>query len=76
MKGSLQSPWINRLNALSQTGLTYTGIVFVESFMLAQQYGLGENNREVLLERIRMATDTQKRAAILLFDDFCKAKGI
>lgn len=76
MKGSLQSPWINRLNALSQTGLTYTGIVFVESFMLAQQYGLGENNREVLLERIRMATDTQKRSAILLFDDFCKAKGI
>jgi hypothetical protein len=76
MKNSLQSPWEGRLNALSQTGLTYAGIVFVESFMLAQHEGRGKNNRAVLLERIRMATDTQKRAAILLFDDFCKAKGL
>ena len=76
MKDSIHSPWIGRLNNLSKTGLSYTGIVFVESFMLAQQQGRGENNRAALLKRIRAATDEQRVAAISLFDDFCKAKEI
>ena len=56
--------------SLSKVGLSHTGIMFVESFMLAEKNGRGFNNRGVLLKRIRMAPDVAKAAAMRVFDDF------
>jgi hypothetical protein len=44
--------------------------------MLAQWHGRGTDNREVLSRRLRMATPEQRNAALNLFDEFCKSKGI
>ena len=76
MTQTLHSPWINKLTALGDTGLSTAGRTLTECFMLAQWHGRGTDNREVLSRRLRMATPEQRNAALSLFDEFCKAKGI
>lgn len=73
---TLHKPWETRVAALAETGLTLTGRIFVEQFMLAQQQNRGHNNRKVLIRRLRKATDEQRTAALSVFDDFCRAKGV
>lgn len=56
--------------SLGGNGLSFTGQIFVENFMLAEINGRGFNNRAVLLKRIRLAPDAAKAAAMVIFDEF------
>ena len=56
--------------SISKLGLTATGQAFLTNFMLAEKNGVGFNNRAVLLERIRIAPDAAKAAAMAVFDGF------
>jgi hypothetical protein len=73
---TLQKPWEGKVESLAAIGLTLTGRIFLENFMLAEQHGRGHNNRNVLILRLSEASDEQRRAALAVFDDFCRAKGI
>lgn len=55
---------------LHKYGLTATGQAFLTNFMLAEKNGKGLFNRDVLLERIRLAPDAAKVAAMRVFDGF------
>ena len=56
--------------ALSKLGLTATVQAFLTNFMLAEKNGRGFNNLETFLERIRLAPDAAKAAAMIVFDGF------
>lgn len=71
---TLQKPWEGKVEALAAIGLTLTGRIFLENFMLAEQHGRGNNNRNVLILRLRRASDEQRRAALLVFDEFVEKK--
>ena len=72
---NLPEKFKTQVDELANTGLTSTGRVFVENFMLAEVNRQGADNREILLQRIRRATDAQKAAAIAVFDEFVKECG-
>jgi hypothetical protein len=71
---TLQKPWEGKVEALAEIGLTLTGRIFLENFMLAEQHGRGHNNRNVLIFRLAVATAEQRRAALLIYDEFVEKK--
>ena len=71
---TLQKPWEGKVEALSAIGLTLTGRIFLENFMLAEQQGRGQNNRNVLINRLAAASDEQRKAALLIYDEFVEKK--
>lgn len=71
---TLQKPWEGKVEALAKIGLTLTGRIFLENFMLAEQQGRGINNRSVLILRLAAASDEQRRAALLIYDEFVEKK--
>ena len=71
---TLQKPWEGKVESLAKIGLTLTGRIFLENFMLAEQQGRGINNRNVLILRLAAASDEQRRADLALFDEFVEKK--
>ena len=71
---TLQKPWEGKVESLAKIGLTLTGRIFLENFMLAEQQGRGINNRNVLILRLAAASDEQRRAALLIYDEFVEKK--
>ena len=54
---------------IARTGISYTGRVLVSNFIEAELNGLGKNNRHVLMNRIRKASEIQKVAVMRIFDE-------
>ena len=71
---TLQKPWEGKVESLAEIGLTLTGRILLENFMLAEQQGRGINNRNVLILRLWVASDEQRRAALLIYDEFVEKK--
>ena len=76
MTDQLNHYWKHKVIELNKTGLSTTGAALTECFMIAQQSGRGNHNQHVLSRRLRMATPEQRNAALNLFDEFCKSKGV
>lgn len=72
----LQKPWSAYVYQLHKEGLCELHRNMLTNFMLAQQQNRGVDNRATLLIRLKLATEAQRDAAISVFDDFCKMKGI
>lgn len=71
MKNEFKLPEHPR-NELFKIGLSATGNAFLICFIEAELSGRGDNNREVLANRLRMATPEQLAAALGVFDGATK----
>ena len=73
MKSELTSFWDRRVLELRQSGLSICADAILVNCMIAQQEGRGDDNRGILVERIKNSLPSQRVDAIRLFDEFCAA---
>lgn len=73
----LPDQFVRATAKLQSTGLTATGIAYVQNFMLRAKNGADvELLRQKLIDRLKMAKESQIQAALFCYDDFCKYYGL
>ena len=73
----LPDQFVRATAKLHATGLTATGIAYVQNFMLRAKNGADvELLRQKLIERLKMAKESQIQAALFCYNDFCKYYGL
>lgn len=73
----LPDQFIRATVKLQATGLTATGIAYVQNFMVRAKNGADvELLRQKLADRLKMAKESQIQAAMFCYDDFCKYYGL
>jgi hypothetical protein len=73
----LPDQFIRATAKLYATGLTATGIAYVQNFMISAKNGADvELLRQKLADRLKMAKESQIQAAMFCYDDFCKYYGL
>lgn len=73
----LPDQFVRATAKLHATGLTATGIAYVQNFMVRAKNGADvELLRQKLIERLKMAKESQIQAALFCYDDFCKYYGL
>ena len=73
----LPDQFIRATAKLQATGLTATGVAYVQNFMVRAKNGADvELLRQKLTDRLKMAKESQIQAAMFCYDDFCKYYGL
>ena len=73
----LPDQFVRATAKLQATGLTATGIAYVQNFMVRAKNGADvELLRQKLADRLKVAKESQIQAAMFCYDDFCKYYGL
>lgn len=73
----LPDQFIRATAKLQATGLTATGVAYVQNFMVRAKNGADvELLRQKLADRLKTANKSQIQAAMFCYDDFCKYYGL
>ena len=73
----LPDQFIRATAKLHATGLTATGIAYVQNFMVRAKNGADvELLRQKLADRLKVAKESQIQAAMFCYDAFCKYYGL